>query len=246
MFLKTTTIISRKVLKSEKEVSFFSLLLAFWACFTFVHYYYLIHQITQIQSIKQHDKHIKHTSQGIGYDQLCRKRRNVKAFVGTHLEGSVGDDTESESAKVQNPSPNEVFEWGEGKHSFHMNVDINNMGRNGTYVEIIVPGYYFIYAQITFNTDGNNNVCYDTIKIDESNEVVLLTSCAIQVKKNTKYGKYNSFNYQDSSYHGGVFWLNYKEKIGIKPTLFISNAEDNGSFLFESAKAYFGAFRVFE
>ena len=36
--------------------------------------------------------------------------------------------------------------------------------------------------QITFNTDGNNNVCYDTIKTDENNEVVLLTSCAIQVK----------------------------------------------------------------
>ena len=33
------------------------------------------------------------------------KQINQTAFVGTHLEGSVGDDTESESAKVQNPSP---------------------------------------------------------------------------------------------------------------------------------------------
>lgn len=245
----------------------FILLLVAWMIFTSFHYIHLIKEmdtaaagvtsrgngLKRIADSLQPDREIsdKTTAKNISNSNplasLSRFTRSPvleKALVGSHVEGAT-DSADPDASQVQNPKQGEVFKWSTGDDSFHMNVDIS-AANNGTYLNILVPGYYYVYSQITFNTDGRSNVCYDTVKLERGDDTTtaLLTSCAIQITKNTKNGPWNAFNYQDSAYHGGVFWMGIGDKLAIKPRFVYPNTNER-TFRFDSSKAFFGAFRLF-
>jgi len=115
---------------------------------------------------------------------------------------------------------------------------------NGTYLQILYSGYYYVYTQVTFNTDGSSNFCYNVIRRqqrgDGDESPSILMSCAMQTQQSTRQGKFNPSNYEDSKYLGGVFPLKRGQMLAVQPMVGYYPIER--TFRFDSKKSFFGIF----
>ncbi|XP_033638111.1 uncharacterized protein LOC117298864 [Asterias rubens] len=129
--------------------------------------------------------------------------------------------------------------------TFHTSSDTGMLGRisheslvfvHNQFIEIKLPGHYFVYSQITYAGRGGNFIGHEVVvrpDCGDGNEFAILESRALQVTPNA--GQTPS---GDSGYGGGVFYLAANDRVGVRPLQGGSHyfTKDNGP------GSYFGAF----
>ncbi|XP_033637798.1 uncharacterized protein LOC117298590 [Asterias rubens] len=132
--------------------------------------------------------------------------------------------------------------------SFHTSSDTGSLGRisheslkfvHNQFIEITVPGYYFVYSQINYAArQGNSFIGHEVVvrpDCGDGNEFTILESKAVQVLPSA--ARTPSI---DSGHGSGVFYLAANDRVGVRPLQGGSHyfAKDNGP------GSYLGAFLV--
>ncbi|XP_072016540.1 uncharacterized protein [Amphiura filiformis] len=114
----------------------------------------------------------------------------------------------------------EWFSWHTGDEEKFQDLSISFLPFiHNKYVEIVQPGYYFIYSQVSCQDREGYKIGHEVVKrlnCGRGKNLTLLTSTQWQIPS-ARYGNGKTLSPDDSGYAGGIFYLSTNDLVGVRP-----------------------------